>query len=100
MNVVDISKEAGNSMRTTEQMLEEALEFIRDPENSASCFVKAKKMLIISLDTSNDMYFVNWMNAGMNMSQCVALCEVAKMQFIGEMEHIVTPENIEKMIEP
>lgn len=99
MKVVDISEENGNSMRTPEQMLEEALGIIRDPENTSS-FKNAKKMLIISLDTSNDMYFVNWMNAGMNMSQCVSLCEVAKMQFIGEMEHIVTPENIEKMLEP
>lgn len=100
MNVVDMSKEANNGLvRTPEQMLEEALSVIRDPDDNSN-FKNASKMLIISLDTENGAsYNVNWMQAGMKMSECLALCDVAKSQFLGEMEYVVTFENIERAIE-
>ncbi len=100
MEVVSLSKESGCGMvRSPEQMLEEALAEIRD-DDSESFFKSGKKMMVISLNTNDDEYHVSWMQAGMKMSECVALCEVAKTKFIGEMHHVVTPENVEQMLEP
>jgi hypothetical protein len=100
INVVDMSKATGDGrVRSPEQMLEEALSYIRDPDDTSS-FSKAKKMMIISLDDSDECYQVNWLQAGMKMSECVSLCEVAKVQFLGGMEHVVTFENINLALEP
>lgn len=85
-------------VRSPEQMLEDAISIIRDKEDN-SHFKKANKMLIISVNTKNNNYEIGWMQAGMKMSECISLCEVAKMKFLSEMAHIVTPENLELMLE-
>lgn len=95
-DVINLSKETNNGMlRTPEQMLEEALNIVRDPDDNSN-FKHADKMLIISVNTENDTYALNWMQAGMKMSECITACEIAKLRFASEMEHIVTPDNIDE----
>lgn len=46
--------------------------------------------IVITLDTGNcgEIYNVDWFQAGLEMSACVALCEVAKTTFLREMGFI------------
>lgn len=46
---------------------------------------KGKKMLIIGLDDSEDGYHILWKQAGMRMSEIVALLECAKKTVLSEM---------------
>ena len=69
--------------RSPENMLEEALKEVREGQWAAR-----KRMLVITVDEEDDSYVVNWMQAGMKMSQCVALCEVAKVKFLTEMNYV------------
>ena len=47
-----------------------------------------KKLLILALNDSDDNYDVTFFQAGMTTSQCIALCEVAKVIFLQNMGHI------------
>lgn len=47
--------------------------------------IKGKKVLILCLDDDEDQYSVSFIQAGMKMSQCVSLCEIAKDLFKEEM---------------
>ena len=83
-DIISLSEKAkSGAHRTPEDMLSEALEEVRCGE-----FKENKKMIILTVDESNQSYNVTWMQAGMVMSQCVALCEVAKIKFLTEMEYI------------
>ena len=85
--IVSLSEAHNNGIvRSPKDALEDALGDIG--KNGA--LEKGKKLIIISLDDegNGDTYTVNWYQAGMKMSQCVALCEVAKIQFLTEMEYI------------
>jgi hypothetical protein len=42
------------------------------------------KAFIVLLDDSTGAYLVGWSNAGMHISECVALLEVAKQRIIKE----------------
>jgi len=44
-----------------------------------------KKLLIIALNTEDDLYDVSYIEAGMTHSECVALMEVVKRIFIRDM---------------
>jgi len=55
---------------------------------------KSKKILIICLDDTDNQYNVKFEQAGLNMSQCTALCEIAKTIFLREMGYIAFPEDI------
>ena len=63
------------------QALNDALERIGEE----GAFKKGKKLLIICLDDSEDDYYISWIQAGMRMSECVALCECTKSMFKEEM---------------
>ena len=44
-----------------------------------------KKVLILALNEDNGSYDVAFRQAGMNMSECISLCEVIKPLFLEEM---------------
>jgi hypothetical protein len=46
-----------------------------------------KKLLILSLDERDGQYKVSFIQAGMKMSECVALCEIAKNIFKEQMNY-------------
>ena len=69
--------------RSPENMLEEALKEVREGQ-----WAGRKKALVITVDEEDDSYIVNWMQAGLKMSQCVSLCEVAKVKFLTEMNYV------------
>ena len=62
-----------------EQMLQDALHELRAGKRSG------KKAMILWLDDSNDDYLVGFSQCGMNMPQCILLCEVGKDRFKQEM---------------
>ena len=45
------------------------------------------QILILSVNTK-DQYSVNFHQAGLKMSECLSLCEVAKTIFLTEMEYL------------
>ena len=47
--------------------------------------LKGRKILILALNESEDQYEVNFIQAGMKMSECVLLCDIAKSLFKEEM---------------
>lgn len=69
--------------RSPEQCLQDCLEDI----GKRGAFKNGKKLLVIALDDF-DGYQMNWAQAGMKMSECLALCEVAKTSFLEQMEYI------------
>jgi len=85
MKVVNLGKSANNGMVTSpETALTDALEAVKDKSGAFA----GKKILILALDETDGNYHVHWMQAGMKMSQCLSLCEVAKIQFLTEMQYI------------
>jgi len=82
--VVELSKFSQNAAhRNPEQLLEEVLEYVRE-----GAFKGFKKMLVLTLDEEDEQYKVYWCQAGMNMSQCLTLCEVGKVEFLKQMNYI------------
>ena len=69
----------------TKWSIEDALKQALEEVGKRGAFEKGKKILIIALDES-DGYSINWIQSGMKMSECLALCEVAKTQFLTEYE--------------
>lgn len=83
-NVLSIADKLNSGIhRTPENMLEKAIEEVRD-----GVWTDIKKMMVITVDEENQSYIVNWMQAGMKMSECLTLCEVAKIRFLSEMGYI------------
>ena len=64
---------------TVQQMLDDSLE---DETILDGTFDKG---LFIMLDAKNDNYVVGFRQAGMSMSECLALVEVVKTMFLKEM---------------
>jgi glucan biosynthesis protein len=71
------------SFHTPKQALEEAISEI----GKSGAFKEGKKVLVLALD-DNGGYNISFIQAGMKMSECVSLCEVAKTLFLGEMDYI------------
>ena len=46
---------------------------------------EGNKCLVLALDDTDGGYSVSFTQAGMTMSQCIALCEVAKRLFVAQM---------------
>ena len=82
-NIVYISKATGDgTMQTPEMALNDALEDIR---SGSGAFKNGKKLLILCVDDTEENYNLNWIQAGMTMSECLALCDVAKTRFLYQM---------------
>ena len=71
------------TMQSPEQALQSALEDI----GKEGALENGKKVLILALD-DDGCYNTSFYQAGMKMSQCLALCEVMKVRFLQEMEYI------------
>ena len=64
---------------TVQQMLQDALDTPPGPEGNFD------KALFVKLDSNNGDYTVGFSQAGMSMSECLALIEVVKTIFLREM---------------
>lgn len=83
-NLISLSAATGDaSFDSPEQVLRDAIKEI----GQRGAFEKGKKLLILALD-DDGQYTISFMQAGMKMSECVTLCEVAKTIFLREMEYI------------
>ena len=71
------------TLQSPEQALNDALSDV----GKRGAFREGKKILIIALDDSNQ-YSISFVQAGMKMSECLALCEVAKTLFLEEMGYV------------
>ena len=65
---------------SVQQMLQDALESPAIPEEG-----NFDKALFVKLDSNNGDYTVGFSQAGMSMSECLALIEVVKTMFLREM---------------
>lgn len=66
---------------TPEEALKDALEVL----GKKGAFEKGKKLLILCVDDTNEEYKVSFIQAGMRMSGCLTLCDIAKNIFKTEM---------------
>ena len=75
MSVESLSEHTNNGkLRSPEQCLKECLEHIGE----LGALKDGKKILVIALDDTKENYQMNWYQAGMKMSECISVCEVAK----------------------
>lgn len=81
--ILSMTKATGDgTLQSPKQALEDALESIGE----CGAFKGGKKILILALDEgTGDEYSISFIQAGMQMSQCVSLCEIAKAMFLDEM---------------
>lgn len=82
VKMVDKSDDAGHW--SPEDALRSALEDI----GKRGAFEKGKKLLVLALDDSDGQYSISFRQAGMRMSECTALCEIAKDLFKKEIGHM------------
>lgn len=82
-NIEDIGKHANNG--TMSSPINKLRSAIEDIENGD---ISPDKILILSLNTENGSYIINWHQAGMRMSECITLCEISKAKFLAEMGYI------------
>jgi len=83
MSVVRL--DAGQNDPSTENMIATLHEAASAIQGSK---VNACKGLVLLLDDSDGTFTVKFFNAGMRMSECVALTECAKMRFLNEMGYL------------
>jgi len=85
--IISLSKKQNNG---TLQSPEQALHAALDEIGKRGAFENGKKLLILALDNGedNDQYRVSFVQAGMKMSECLTLCEVAKTIFLTDMNYI------------
>jgi len=81
--VIRMADSSGDSFHDTPlSLLQEAIKDItEDRSNLARC----NKLLILGLNTEDDMFDVSFMQARMRMSECVTLCTAANTIFLREM---------------
>jgi len=81
-NVISMAnKKRDSSLWTPKQALEDALNDLENDEG----YKDVNKILIVFLTKSDESYKTSWTQAGMSMSECVALCEVAKASFLNNI---------------
>ena len=73
--VTNMGKHSNNgALSSVESVLKDAIDKI----GKKGAFIGGKKILILCLDDTDDQYQVSFIQAGMAMSECIALCEVGK----------------------
>lgn len=86
MKVESMSKASGNAlMASPEEALKDAIETIGE----CGALEQGKKVLILALDDTQDNFSIGFFQAGMRMSECLAVCETAKSIFLKEMGYLV-----------
>ena len=82
MTVINLGEHAGSAiMMTPEQTLERALSNV----GKKGSLKDGQKCIVLALDDTSGEYSVNFYQAGMKMSECVSLCEIAESIFKKEM---------------
>lgn len=76
-----VDKSGCASHASVEKTLQDALDMV----GKSGAFEHGKKILILCLDDTSDEYNVGFLQAGMKMSECNNLCDVAKAIFKSEM---------------
>lgn len=80
--VINLGQKTGiGTMQSPAQALQEALADI----GKHGAFEKGKKLLILALDDTEENYSISFIQAGMRMSECNNLCDIAKALFKEEM---------------
>jgi len=80
--IINLGIEANNGkMMSPIDQLKEAIADIE------AGHIDPDQILILSVNTK-DQFSVNFHQAGMKMSECLALCEVAKTIFLTQMDYI------------
>lgn len=80
--VAKLTKHSNNGLHfMPEDTLKDALKCIGEK----GALKNGKKLIFIALDDTEGNYDTNWFQCGMKISECVALCEVAKSRFLEEM---------------
>ena len=67
---------------------EQALDIARRDIGKREAFKDGKKLLILALDDTDGGYSVSFVQAGMKMSECNNLCDIASTIFKREMGYI------------
>lgn len=86
-NLITMASISSNAMLSTPEMvLKDALDSI----GKTGSFKEGKQLLILALDRGEkgDDYNISFIQAGMNMSECIALCDISKTLFLTEMNYI------------
>lgn len=83
-NITCLGQKSGDAGMTSPRS---ALKDAMDCLGEAGAFRDGKKLLVLGLDDTSENFAVSFIQAGMTMSQCVALCEVAKSIFLKEMDY-------------
>ena len=85
-NLISLADRLDDSTFTTPEMtLRDSIEDIGE----RGAFKEGKQLLVLALDRGDgDMYSISFRQAGMNMSECITLCEIAKTIFLTDMNDI------------
>lgn len=85
-NIISLAEAADDSrMWSPEQMLEEAVKVARDEGWN--------KAIVLFLDDTTGRFDVDFLNAGLNTSQIVAVCEAMKMRALQMMGYV--PDDVD-----
>ena len=85
--IVRLSKITGDAgMQSPKQVLEDALEEIE--LNETGGFKDCKNLMVLALNNDDGQYSVSFIQAGMKMSECLTLCDVAKSIFLTDMGYL------------
>jgi len=87
-NVISLSDKTKDARhQSPEQCLNRALKDI----GKVGALEKGSKILVICLDDNDDEYNITWYQAGMRMSQCVALARITEQCFMNELGYNTMP---------
>lgn len=77
-NILSMSEKTKNAnFSSPEEALQDALNEL----GKKGAFKNGRKLLILALDDTEQNFQVSFIQAGMKMSECVAVCDVAKNIF-------------------
>lgn len=90
MSVKYFCEKTGDAtQRSPQHCLESVLARLGKPKERA--FSNGGKVVVIMLDDNEDRYDISWEQAGMRMSEIIALLRASEVLFMQEMGLITTP---------
>ena len=81
---------------TPKRLLEDALKRVDQEDNIIG---RSKKLLILAIDEDEGDYDVGFMQAGMKMSECIALMRVAEQIFLEQMNYTTSQNKVHEIID-
>ena len=86
-NIESIGRASGDgTMMRPEDTLKDALDSI----GKEGSLKNGNKVLVLALDDTHENFNITFFQAGMTMSQCLAVCETAKSIFLREMGYLIS----------